>query len=95
MRASGFGAAGAAWVILADGTAETISGPGAAWRLLPALPPATQTLAYGPAGSLDALAVSDGTAGPGSELTVWRLPPAATAWTRGQAISVPIQYGSS
>ncbi len=95
IRASGFGAAGAAWVIFADGRAETISGPGAAWRLLPALPPATQTLANGPAGSLDALAVSDGTAGPGSELTIWRLPPAATAWTREQAISVPIQYGSS
>jgi hypothetical protein len=95
VRASGFGAAGAAWAILADGTAEAISGQGAAWRLLPTLPPATQTLAYGPSGSLDALAVSDGTAGPGSELTVWRLPLAATTWTKEQAISVPIQYGSS
>jgi hypothetical protein len=95
VRASGFGAAGAAWVIFADGTTQSITGPGAAWRTLPPLPASTQTLAYGPAGALDALAVGDGKPGPGSELTIWQLPPAAGAWTREQAITVPIQYGSS
>jgi hypothetical protein len=95
LRASGFGTGGAAWVILADGRAEIISGPGSAWRALPSLPAGTETLAYGAAGALDAMAVGDGKAGPGSELTVWQLASGATAWTREQTINVPIQYGSS
>lgn len=95
VRASGFGTDGAAWVILADGRAETISGPGSAWRALPSLPAGTETLAYGAAGALDAMAVGDGKAGAGSELTVLQLASTATAWTREQTINVPIQYGSS
>jgi hypothetical protein len=95
LRASGFGTGGAAWVILGDGGAEAISGPGSAWRVLPSLPAGTQTLAYGSAGALDAMAVGNGKAGPGSELTVWQLASGATVWTRGQTINVPIQYGSS
>jgi len=77
-------------VLLGAGRAETISGPGSAWRTLPALPAGTATLAPGPGpgpGTFDALAVS------GSRLTVWRL--AGTAWARVQVINVPILYGSS
>ena len=86
---SGFGAGGAAWAVLSDGRAETISGQATAWRALPAVPPGTAALAPGPGGGFDALAVS------GSKLTVWRLDQGATAWTRTQVINVPIEYGSS
>ena len=89
VRSSGFGASGAAWAVLTDGRAETISGPAAAWRALPAVPPGTAALAPGPGGGFDALAVS------GSKLTVWRLRQGTTAWTTTQVITVPIEYGSS
>ena len=88
VRASGFGPGGSVWVLLGAGRAETISGPGSAWRALPALPAGAATLAPGPgSGAFDALAVS------GSRLTVWRL--AGTAWAKVQVINVPISYGSS
>ena len=86
--ASGTGAGAAVWVLLSDGRAETIAGPGAAWRQLPAPPRGTATLAAGLAGDFDALAVSAG------NLTVYQLTPAG-AWLETQVISVPIQYGSS
>jgi hypothetical protein len=89
VRAAGFGADGSAWVLLGGGRAETIGGPGSAWRGLPAVPAGTATLAPGPGGSFDALAVA------GSRLTVWQVGAAATAWTKAQAITVPIEYGSS
>jgi hypothetical protein len=95
VRSSGFGADGAAWAVLTDGRAETISGQATAWRALPAVPPATAALAPGPGPgpgpgeSFDALAVS------GSKLTVWQLSPGTTAWTTTQVINVPIEYGSS
>ena len=91
----------AAWVLLSGGRAATIAGPtapsapsaasaaGAAWRPLPAPPHGTAVLAPGPGGALDALAVSGGSA-----LTVFRLTPAG-AWQQTQAISVPVQLGSS
>ena len=88
VRSSGFGAS-AAWAVLTDGRAETISGTATAWRALPAVPPGTAALAPSPGGGFDALAVS------GSKLTVWRLDQGASAWARTQAITVPIQYGSS
>lgn len=78
----------AAWVLLAGGRAETVAGPGAAWRALPAPPRGTAVLAPGPAGALDALAAS------GGKLTVYQLTTAG-AWRETQAISVPIQHGSS
>jgi hypothetical protein len=89
VRAAGFGADGSAWVLLGGGRAETIGGPGSAWRGLPAVPAGTATLAPGPGGSFDALAVA------GSRLTVWQVGAAAAAWTKAQAITVPIEYGSS
>ena len=92
VRAVGFGAGGSAWVLLGGGRAETIGGPGGAWRALPTVPAGTATLAPGAGGSFDALAVA------GSRLTVWQAGgtgPDATAWTKAQAITVPIEYGSS
>jgi hypothetical protein len=84
---AGPGATGA-WVLLSGGRAESVAGPGAAWRALPAPPRGTAVLADGPAGGLDALKVSGGT------LTVFQLT-AAGAWREIQAISVPVEYGSS
>jgi hypothetical protein len=95
---SSFGSSGAAVVTLAGGRASLLSGPGGAWRSLPALPPGRSvTLALPPGGGVAALAAD------GSELTAWRLPPSAsgqssggpTRWVRVQQIKVPIQYGSS
>ena len=87
VRASGFGAGGSAWLLLGGGRAETIGGPGGSWQALPAVPPGTATLAPGPRGSYDALAVAS------SRLTVWRL--RQGAWAKVQLINVPVQYGSS
>jgi hypothetical protein len=83
-----------AWVLLAGGRAATVSLPGTAggtpqWVPLPRVPAHTSVLASGPDGGVDALAVS------GETLTVWRLAPRATAWSQVQAMSVPIQVGSS
>jgi hypothetical protein len=53
------------------------------------VPAHTAVLAAGPGGAVDALAVS------GDTLTVWRLVPEGTVWSKVQAIGVPIQSGSS
>jgi hypothetical protein len=87
--ASGTLALGGAWVLLSGGRAATIGGPGQQWTLLPPVPAKTTVLAAGPDGATDALAAS------GTTLTVWRLAPKATVWSKVQAISVPIQFGSS
>ena len=81
-------------MLLAGGRAATVSLPGTAggtpqWVPLPPVPAHTSVLASGPGGAVDALAVS------GTTLTVWRLAPKATAWSKVQAISVPVQAGSS
>jgi hypothetical protein len=88
VTASGTGPGGAAWVLLADGRAHAISGPGAAWRRLPAPPPATAALAAGPGDAFEALAVA------GATLTVYRLS-SAGGWDKLQSLAVPVQYGSS
>ncbi|MGH3245796.1 MAG: hypothetical protein ACRDOI_06230, partial [Trebonia sp.] len=73
----------------------TVSAPGPAagqaprWRRLPPVPSRPSVLASGPGGATDALAVS------GDTLTVWRLVPGATVWSKVQSMSVPIQSGSS
>lgn len=87
---SAFGVGGAMSVILGGGRAAAISGPGSSWRSLPALPAGTATLAFGPAGGLDALTVTSGV-----KLTDWRLAPASSIWAKTGTISVPVQYGSS
>jgi hypothetical protein len=86
VRASGFGANGAAWVMLGDGSSATISGPGGSWAVLPAVPSGTAVLALGGPGP-EALAAK------GSRLTVWEL--AGGAWAKVQSMTVPIVYGSS
>jgi len=88
VTASGTGPGGAAWVLLADGRAYAISGPGATWRRLPAPPPGTATLAAGPGSAFEALTAA------GTTLTVYRLS-SAGSWDKLQTIAVPIQYGSS
>ena len=64
----------------------TAPGP---WRQLPQLPPDTATLAPGPSGGWNALAVH------GTQLTIWQAAPSAQAWGRKQTIKVPVQFGSS
>jgi hypothetical protein len=94
ITASGTLQPGEAWVLLSGGRAATTSAPGTTpggpqWLLLPPVPARTTVLASGPDGATDALAVS------GTTLTVWRLAPKATVWSRVQAITVPVQAGSS
>ena len=84
-----FGPGDAAAIVLNGSRGEAIAGPGAPWRALPALPPGTATLAAGPAGGLDALAVGR------TKMTVWQLAPGSAAWARAQVINVPVQFGSS
>jgi hypothetical protein len=88
ITSTSLGSGGTAAVTLTGSRAAAISA-GSAWRALPALPPGTATLAPGPAGGLDALAVHRAT------LTIWHLSPAHGPWTRTQTIRVPIQYGTS
>jgi hypothetical protein len=81
---------GAAAVITTANRGEIIASPGSSWRTLPLLPPGTATLAPGPGGAADALAVTRGT------LTISLGPR-----TRRGSLDpdpghqVPIQYGSS
>jgi hypothetical protein len=89
VRSSGLGAAGAVWLVLSNGDAETINAPGGSWRGLPALPAGTAALAMSSSGQFDALATH------GATLTAWRLDARAMTWNIAQTIDVPIQYGSS
>ena len=83
------GPRGSTAIILNGNRGQAITGPGTSWQPLPRLPPGTATLAPGPAGGLDALAVHRST------LTVWHLAPGAAAWHTTQTINVPILFGSS
>ncbi len=89
LASASFGPGGAAALVLTGNRAETITGAGATWRSLPALPAGTATLASGPSGGFDALAVHR------TRLTVWQLGPGTTAWRATQAMNVPVQFGSS
>jgi hypothetical protein len=89
VTSASFGPGGTAAVIMTGGRGEMIAGTSSPWQQLPALPPGTATLAPGPGGTTDALAVQPTT------LTVWQLPPGRTGWTKTQIINVPIQFGSS
>jgi hypothetical protein len=87
--ASGSGPGTEQFVLLrTDGSdrAEVISGPGGSWRMLPALPRSTATIAIAPSGAVFALAVSV------TRLTVYRL---GTTWNPTQHLTVPIVFGSS
>jgi hypothetical protein len=89
VAAASFGPAGETAITLTGGHGLLIAGRGQPWRPLPGLPPGTATLAPGPGTALEALAVH------GARLTVWRPGAGDTGWTQVQAITVPIQYGSS
>jgi hypothetical protein len=82
-----FGPAGT--TVLNGSTAATISAGAGTWRSLPAVPAGTATLAPGPAGGFDALAVHR------TKLTVWQLTTGASTWHVTQVVNVPIQFGSS
>jgi hypothetical protein len=89
ISAASFGATGVAAIVLGGSRAEIIAGAGSGWRSLPALPAGTATLAAGPAGGFDALAVHR------TKLTVWLLAAGSTTWRTTQTMIVPIQFGSS
>jgi len=89
VTSASFGPGGAACVVMTGRHGAVITG-GRAWKALPDLPPGTATLAPGPAGTFQALAVHRGA------LTVWQTSARGTAWLKKtQTINVPIQYGSS
>ena len=69
-------------------TGAVIGWEAASWRMLP-LPAGTRTLAAGPGGQPQALAVS------GATMTVWQLAGSAPQWTPAQTVRVTIPYGSS
>jgi hypothetical protein len=89
LSSASFGPGDTAAIVLNDGRGQTVAGPGAPWRALPALPPGTATLAAGPTGALQALTVDR------TKMTVWQLVPGSAAWAKAQTINVPIQFGSS
>lgn len=89
MRSASLWAGGSAGLVLSGNRGETIAGPTATWRALPALPAGTATLAEGPTGHIDALVVAR------SSMADWSLGGSATGWSQLQVIRVPIPYGSS
>jgi hypothetical protein len=89
LASASFGPGGATALVLTGGRAAAITGAGAAWRSLPALPNGTATLAPGPSGGFDALAVHR------TRLTVWQLGPGTATWRTTQTMNVPVQFGSS
>ncbi len=89
---SGHGSLG---VLLSGGRGVSVSGPGAAWRSLPALPAGASapldggaTLAPAP-GGFEALTAR------GGQLSVWALSSGGSGWDRSQVINVAMPYGSS
>ncbi len=89
LTSASFGPGGSAAVITTTNRGQIITSAGSSWLPLPPLPPGTATLAPGPGGMADALAVHGGT------LTVWQHVPGGTTWAKVQVVNVPIQYGSS
>jgi hypothetical protein len=87
LTATAIGPGGASGIIINSSRGATLTGRGASWRALPALPRGTATLALGPAGQADAIAVHNGT------FADWRL--GSSGWTPAQTIQVTIPYGSS
>ena len=93
-RVQSFGPAtgGGFFVLFSGGSAnklEVLDGPGGRWDLLPPPPTGTATVAFNSGASIDALVVND------TVMTDWSLNTGSRVWTKGQAVSVPIQFGSS
>jgi hypothetical protein len=80
---------GGTMAIVRNGSYAATVAAGGPWRPLPKLPPGTATLAPGPAGGWDALAVHS------TKLAIWRLAPGGGSWAATQTITVPILFGSS
>jgi len=59
------------------------------WQQLPAPPPGTTTVAFGPGSTVDALAAGR------TALTVWQLANDVGTWGKLQVVNVAIQFGSS
>ena len=89
LASASFGPGTIAAIITSANRGQITTGAGSAWLPLPPLPPGTATLAPGPGGTADALAVHGGT------LIVWQYAPGGTTWAKIQVINVPIPYGSS
>jgi hypothetical protein len=89
LTSASFGPGAMVAIITGANHGQITTGARSAWLPLPPLPPGTATLAPGPGGTADALAVRGGT------LTIWQYAPGGTAWAKIQVISVPIPYGSS
>jgi hypothetical protein len=89
VSSTSFGPSHAAAVILTGNHARTTNSTARSWQSLPALPPATATLAPGAKGGWEALTVHR------TKLTVWQLAPGTQTWATAQVITVPIQFGSS
>lgn len=89
VTSTSFGPGGAAAVILTGNHAQTASATARSWQPLPAPPPGTATLAPGAKGGWEALTVHR------AKLTVWQLAPGTRTWVPTQAITVPLQFGSS
>jgi hypothetical protein len=81
------GPGGSFGIVLNESRGAILTGPGASWRALPALPRETATLALGASGQADAIAAHL------RSFTDWRL--GASGWTLAQTINVTIPYGSS
>lgn len=93
--ASGSPGGGSLGVLLSGGRAVSVSGPGAAWRVLPALPASASSA---PAGGTTLAAAPGGfetLTARGGQLSVWALSSGASTWDRSQVINVAIPYGSS
>jgi hypothetical protein len=89
LTSASFGPGGAVAIVLTGGHGETLTGTAGAWRPLPALPPGTVTLAPGPDGGWEALAVHR------TRLAIWRLAPGGASWAATQTINVRVGFGSS
>jgi hypothetical protein len=89
LTSASFGPDATAAVVTTANHGEIITSTGSSWQPLPPLPPGTATLAPGPGGTVDALAIHGGT------LTIWQLASGGSTWAKIQVINVPIQYGSS
>ena len=86
---------GSLGVLLSGGRAVSVSGPGAAWRSLPALPARASSVPDGGATLVAAPGGFEALTGRGSQLSVWALSLGGSAWHRSQVINVAIPYGSS
>jgi hypothetical protein len=90
LSSTAIGPGGSIGVVLGAARGETLAGPGASWRALPALPRWTATLALGPGDEVDAIAAHAGTFS-----DYWLGPGAPAAWKLAQTTKVDIPLGSS